>query len=368
MSVPAAHTFRERAEVAAVASPLPVAATRRLKRRLLGMIAEIGLLDRVRDSVWRARRLAVLCYHGISIDDEHCWDPALYMSLETFESRLEQLAREGYVVLSLDEAIRRLAASDLPPRSVVLTFDDGYHDFAARALPALEARALPASVYLTTYYSEFNRPVFGIFCSYLLYRSRRRSVDLAGLLPGARLRALGTRAEREALRFEIVRHVEERSFSAAEKDHLAQCLAERLDVDHADIVRRRILHLMTPDEVSMAAARGIQIELHTHRHRVPRDRHLFAREIEENRSRILAMTGRSPRHFCYPSGEYHESFLPWLSELGVATATTCEPGLAGADAPPLLLPRIVDTESTSLVEFASLVAGVGEWVSRRRRA
>ena len=43
----------------------------------------------------------------------------------------------GCTVLPLDDAVRRLYADDLPPRSVVLTFDDGYVDFERQAYPLL---------------------------------------------------------------------------------------------------------------------------------------------------------------------------------------------------------------------------------------
>jgi peptidoglycan/xylan/chitin deacetylase (PgdA/CDA1 family) len=47
-------------------------------------------------------------------------------------------------------AIERLYERNLPKRAVVLTFDDGYYDFTARALPLLEEGSYPATVYVTT--------------------------------------------------------------------------------------------------------------------------------------------------------------------------------------------------------------------------
>ena len=44
-----------------------------VKRSVLGASSRIGLLSGVRDSAWRQRRLLILCYHSISIYDEHEW-------------------------------------------------------------------------------------------------------------------------------------------------------------------------------------------------------------------------------------------------------------------------------------------------------
>jgi peptidoglycan/xylan/chitin deacetylase (PgdA/CDA1 family) len=50
----------------------------------------------------------------------------------------------------MGELLRRLDAGEtLPERTVVVTFDDGFADFAAAAWPALRARALPATLYVT---------------------------------------------------------------------------------------------------------------------------------------------------------------------------------------------------------------------------
>ena len=115
---------------------------------------------------------------------------------------------------------------------------------------------------------------------------------------------------------------------------------------------------MSPDEVSAAAKAGVQIELHTHRHRTPRDRDLFQREIRDNRARILEYTGRDPVHFCYPSGDYSQEFLPWLRDLNVKSATTCELGLAKQASEPLLLPRLLDAMNVADADFESWLLGM----------
>jgi len=55
-----------------------------------------------------ARRLRILCYHGIALEDEAEFQPMLFMRAETFRSRLEQLSRSGYPVLPLGDALERL--------------------------------------------------------------------------------------------------------------------------------------------------------------------------------------------------------------------------------------------------------------------
>jgi hypothetical protein len=170
---------------------------------------------------------------------------------------------------------------------------------------------------------------------------------------------------REGAERAIVRHADRLGLNAAEREARAGRLAAAVGVDYGSLRSRRVLELMTPEEMQQVAADGADIQLHTHRHRVPRDERLFSREILENRTRLERATGRAARDFCYPSGVVFPECLPWLASLGVQTATTTVAGLARADANPLLLPRVVDTASLSAIEFEGWLAGLSHLLPRR---
>ena len=71
----------------------------------------------------------------------------------------------------------------------------------------------------------------------------------------------------------------------------------------------------------------MDVQLHTHRHRIPLDRAEFFREIEENRRGISKVSGERPVHFCCPNGVYQSHISDWLDELEIRSAVTCELGL-----------------------------------------
>ena len=146
----------------------------------------------------------------------------------------------------------------------------------------------------------------------------------------------------------------------------AASLAAGLEVDYDDLLERRVMHNLTPAEVGKLSAGGIDVQLHTHRHRTPLDRELFLREVEDNRKSIREMTGKNATHFCYPSGVYDLKFLPWLREAGVVSATTCESGFASRSSNDLLLPRFLDNATLSPIEFESWLTGVSAALPQRR--
>ncbi|MFE8035019.1 polysaccharide deacetylase family protein [Thiohalocapsa marina] len=73
---------------------------------------------------------------------------ANYCDAGRFRRQMAFLAKGGFSVLSLDQALAGLRGElRLKPRSVVLTFDDGYRNFREHALPVLQAYGFPAVVY-----------------------------------------------------------------------------------------------------------------------------------------------------------------------------------------------------------------------------
>ncbi|HWB86062.1 MAG TPA: polysaccharide deacetylase family protein [Bryobacteraceae bacterium] len=326
-----------------------------LKASGLRTLKSLGLFSRAAASQWRQDRLLILCYHGISLEDEHLWDPGLYISRDQFAARMQLLEAAKCNVLPLGEALRRLYAHELPPRSVALTFDDGYYDFQAQAFPILERHGFPVTVYLTTYYCEHEQPIFNLACRYILWKQQGACVPRdAGFEWDLDTRDEAARGKT----FQAIwNDCQQRGLSGAEKDALLGTLAGRLRFDYAAFLSRRILQLLTPAETAQLASRGIDFELHTHRHRTPLDRALFRKEVEDNRDRLVAMTGSTPKHFCYPSGVVEREFLPWLQELGVISATTCKHGLAQPNTEPLLLPRLIDVSGMSVMEFEGWLTG-----------
>src|SRR5262245_13354130 len=146
---------------------------RQAKKGVFRLADATGVSRIISGSAWRRHRLLILCYHGVSKYDEHEWSD-LYISPQKLRRRMEYLARARYNVLPLAEAVQRLQNGTLPDRAVVITFDDGCHDFYSVAFPIIESFGYPVTLYLTTYYVEFNRPVFDAMCSYLLWKGRHR--------------------------------------------------------------------------------------------------------------------------------------------------------------------------------------------------
>jgi peptidoglycan/xylan/chitin deacetylase (PgdA/CDA1 family) len=341
---------------------------RLLRRGALTVLKGCGAFQLVQESDWRHRRLLILCYHGISQEDEHEWRPYLYIRPQQLERRLEILRKGKFAVLPLGEALERLYRNDLPERSVALTFDDGTYDFCSQAYPRIKPFGFPVTVYLTTYYSELELPVFSLTCSYMMWKARGRgSVDLREF-GSAQAVELASPDARQRAADQVIEWADNQNVSGRQKNEIAARLAEKLEIDYAELLAKRILQLMNRREVRQLAEAGVDFQLHTHRHRMPANEALFRAEICENRARVERSSQKNPRHFCYPSGAYRPEFLGWLAAEHIVSATTCDTGMATAKSDRLLLPRLVDTSGRTDLEFESWVNGIAHFLSARKRA
>jgi peptidoglycan/xylan/chitin deacetylase (PgdA/CDA1 family)/GT2 family glycosyltransferase len=97
---------------------------------------------------WRqsTRGVPVLMYHAFSADDE---GDRFVVSRRDFRRQLRLLRLLGYRVLRFEQLAQLLRAGEVPPpRSVVLTIDDGYADNLTVALPLLSRYRVPATLFV----------------------------------------------------------------------------------------------------------------------------------------------------------------------------------------------------------------------------
>jgi len=332
---------------------------RTIKQGGLAAARLAGLFKVASGSTFRNSRVFVLGYHGVSLKDEHEWDPSLYVSPATMRRRLEIIRRNNCTVLSLSDAISQLHAGTLPPRAVVLTFDDGTSDFYSIVWPMLQEFGYPGTVYLTTYYVENPYPVAPGIYSYLLWKAGKVKFDAKPILGEDVTFDLADPASRTAAAKKILAFTRAEKMEAADRHRLCSELARSLGVNYQEILDKRILHLMTPDEVRQVSRAGASVEMHMHRHGTPSVREKYVRNLEENRRFISDLTVSPPTHFCYPCGVYNQESVSWLRDLGIASATTCEPGFMSTNTDTLTIPRLIDSSTISELAFEGWIVGIG---------
>ena len=313
------------------------------------------------------KRLYILCYHGFQIHDECKFRPQLFISASTFERRLQYLKKNDFHVLDLGVALEKLRSDSLPERAVVITIDDGFKSTLLEASPLLRTYALPATVYITTYYVDKQLPVFRLAVQYAFWKAAHKVLDFSKLaLLYADAGGNGHDHAEMAMQA-IIAHGEALT-SEIDRQNLLTRLEWALGVDLGVMREKFLLSLLSAAEIQALHTSGMDIQLHTHRHRFPTtSREIACREIDENRTRLRDITGVTPRHFCYPSGVYDPSQWAWLQEMEVASATTCDSGINARETSSYGLMRFLDSEAIWHIEFKAELMGFSEILRRAKR-
>lgn len=109
------------------------------------VVLSVILLSALR--AYAADHAVILLYHHVS----ETTPPSTSISPQLFRQHLDYLAREGFQVLPLSRVLQTLAENgEVPDKTVCITFDDGYRSVFDQAMPLLQERGWPFTVFVST--------------------------------------------------------------------------------------------------------------------------------------------------------------------------------------------------------------------------
>jgi len=284
----------------------------------------------------RARSLLILTYHRVTPS----YDPLLPDEPDAHKfAALVDAICATFNVLPLGEALALRSEGRLPPRTVSITFDDGYANNAEVALPILAQRGVRATFYVATAYLNGGR----MWNDSVIEAVRRASrLDLQDLGLGAH--QLPGVVERRAAIDGILGALKYRDFD--ERVTIATEIARRAGLAPDSEL------MMSDDQVRQLADAGMEVGAHTVNHPIlARIDHAAAiREIEDSKRCLEQITGRTVASFAYPNGrplkDYGREHVEIVRNAGYASAVTTAWGCVTSDALPHELPRIAPWGAT----------------------
>ena len=293
------------------------------------------------------RAVMIVGWHGVSLEREHERFASLFVSPASMRSRLAFL-KKHYSVIDLDELGRQHVSGQFEPRQIVLTFDDGFENFAAAAVPLLREFGMTATNYIVSEYLDTRSPNHRMVVRDLVRLAPRR--DQPVMLPGGTSVAAG--AGVGAFETAALKEFDALERSTAIRARYVESLAGALGVDLVALLDARVWHCMAPDTVRALAREGFAMQLHTHSHfNVVDHAEIAGEQVRLCRAAVERTTGLPAPHFCYPSGRWTRSIWPALEREGVRTATTTRAGPNFPSTPLLALRRLMNGEDRTQLEF-----------------
>ena len=273
--------------------------------------------------------LHILTYHRVlPIQQSMCYPfQGMVMPRDTFEAQMSYLAN-SYVVLGFSQGLERLQSGNLPKKSVVVTFDDGYRDNYEYALPILKKYAIPATFFVVT--------------DALEQRMRLWWDEVAEAIRLLSLRESLTKDETEQFPPWVCETLNKLSKKIGYQKVADELVHAMNDISLKDrlMIRESLLRLINNDmsmiqdlmltweQVKEMHNSGMSFEAHTRTH-------AFIDELSEDEARkevqdcvnsLKSKLNTSIQYFSYPRGRYTERLQPLLENAGIRAAVTTDQG------------------------------------------
>lgn len=285
-------------------------------------------------------RLSILIFHRVLTRR----DPLFPDEPDTtrFDEILGWIAK-WFQVLPLDRAIVQLGAGTLPARAAAITFDDGYADNAANALPILQRYGMPATFFIATSFLDGGR----MWNDTVIESIRGCQTPELDLTAGGLGRFKAGSVEEKRLAIDAllarIKHLEpDKRNQAVAFMQSAVAIALPQDL------------MMTSEQVIGLRDAGMQIGAHTCTHpilaKLP-DGAAMA-EMANSKAALEGLLDESVSLFAYPNGKPGQDYLSkhalMARQAGFLAAVTTAVGVSSPATDPFQLPRFSPWDRTKL--------------------
>ncbi|MGA7401385.1 MAG: polysaccharide deacetylase family protein [Candidatus Sulfotelmatobacter sp.] len=288
--------------------------------------------------------VAIVMYHSVMNDPASAQTTlgGIIHSTEVFRGQMEVVARD-FQAVSLDDVLFFLRGEKvLPPRAVVITFDDGYADNYAAANDILSPLGIPAVFYVTVDCIDRQRLPWPSLLRHAFLTSQNDKWNNANEAEWA----LSSTEERIRAFDRASQHCSK--LSGIVQERFVESVQQQLGTDPPRPSQRL---MMTWDEVRGLAGNGHTVGSHTMTH--PNLAYLAEKdartELLEAKRRLEQELTVPIVHFSYPcpalQPHWVDSTVSASKQIGYQTAVTTNGGLVRRHDDPLSLRRIRPTKT-----------------------
>lgn len=314
-------------------------------------------LKRLLRGIATRRQATILNYHGV-LSAGFPFQVPQHVQVDAFAAQMDYLSRRARCV-SLPDLVEQARSGRIAPRTVAVTFDDGFHNNLSLALPILERSRVPATLFVPTGFMGRDELLWPekLACVLALTAHERVTID-------GEAHALAAPADKTALYRAITRRC--KSLAQSEIDAWIAQLQDRLGVSD-DTVSRSPHHeefrLMGWEQLErLSRSPWMTIGSHGIDHlRLTRIDAARARD-EISRSRtILEEKVRAAPLFAYPfgnkPGDYTDQHAEMARACGYRAAVAATPGAVSSATDAFNIPRNNVYSHHALADIRYLVQG-----------
>jgi peptidoglycan/xylan/chitin deacetylase (PgdA/CDA1 family) len=300
----------------------------------------------------------VIGYHRVA-DSE--WDPlGLTVKPDNFAAQLDVLKKLRDIVTVGELALRHAAGEPLE-RYAAITFDDGYADFATAVVPAIEAHAVPATVFVTT--GAIGKSFWWDEVARLLTPNGQAAPTLQILQNGGREPWLFSDLDQSGKRATTAQFICH-SMACGNQDDIRSVIEQLRAWSGASGSAQPDCGPMSGAQLTSVARHPlVELGAHTVSHGCLAllERDAQRSEIGQSKAALETLRGTAVTVFSYPNGSFSDTTRELVEELGFRCACASIEGAFSRRTDPYRIPRIWAPDAAGL-EFRRL----GNWVAGTR--
>lgn len=265
----------------------------------------------------------ILLYHSVG-DTESCFikGTEIWVSTKTFEKHLNYLSKH-YKIISLRTLVDSLKEGDIPPRSAVITFDDGFADNFHDAYPYLKRYKIPATIFICPACID-NKKSAWIFELYYLINmfGVENVIKEINSLPGSTDRVISTDAPNETLSKKVEEFMAY-SLGKEAREKILTGLYKAFGISREKVLSDNRVFL-TWEEIKQMRQDGIEFGNHGDSHTPFSALSLNEQKMEivNSKKMIRENLGTDSIPFAYPVGQSRD-FTPETEEVVKRTGHNC---------------------------------------------
>ncbi|MCW8889429.1 MAG: polysaccharide deacetylase family protein [Sedimenticola sp.] len=290
-------------------------------------------------------KITILIYHQVLSVDEPVREDCI--TRDEFDQQMAIISKVFHVI-SIDQALAYLDQGKIPPRSVVITFDDGYANNYYEALPVLKKYDLPATLYVVGSAVQggelWNDTVYE-----LIHSAEPEEIDLNVF--GMGKQRITDSAVRHTVSDQLIT-----KFKTLPPDEQNKAIRQLRKIIGCSELDKR--NMLTAEElVKLSEEPRMTIGSHTMWH--PMLSYIGITDAENDVKRgkeyIEEIIKKPIEHFAYPYGKYgkhfHAEHLNMIAALGFKSAVTTNWGSVNKDSSRYFLQRFTPWDKNPIKFF-----------------
>lgn len=271
------------------------------------------------------KELIVLAYHRVTDHDLNTYqyyDGLISATTEEFDFQIAYI-KKHFTPISMDQVINHVEHDHpLPPKAILVTFDDGFDDNYHNAFPILKKHNVPATIFVSTELISTTQSIWFDQLAALIRNTNQQKIEIQELGQIFHLNSnKENRSDSQNEIFAVLKSTEGKLMKAI----LARLFKEFSN--ELSLLPSEKSRMLTWEQIQEMSKFDIQFGSHTVSHPILSQLSLedLQFELKESRTILEKMVGKVVKSISYPNGgrnDYNDQVLSETKDSGYTVGFT----------------------------------------------